>query len=505
MKLSRLLSGLPPDLCRLVRPTPASPDPDISALAYDSRTVRPGTLFFALPGARLDGAAFVPDALARGAAAILHAPPAWPAPPAVPAAELLAPSPRLAMGLLADAFHARPSAALRLSGITGTNGKTTTTFLLRALLRAAGRPAGLLGTVLYDVGDPAPVPADRTMPEAPDTHALLARARQNGLADVAMEVSSQGLAAERAAGLRFAALGFTHLTGDHLDFHHTMEAYFQAKRRLFAELAPAAPALLNHRCPYARRLRQELAERSPARTLWTFALDDPSATLSASRLRPSPSGTTFDLHTPAGDASDLHLPLPGRYNVENLLLAFGLALLAQAPFAPMAAAVSSLQGAPGRMQLVPDPDPARALRCFVDYAHTDDALRNVLATLRPSTTGRLWVVFGCGGDRDPTKRPRMGAVAAELADVAILTSDNPRSEPPDAILRDILAGTSTPSARATILTEPDRAAAIALALRSMAPGDTLLVAGKGHETGQLAHGILTPFDDASVLHNLLRA
>ena len=157
------------------------------------------------------------------------------------------------------------------------------------------------------------------------------------------------------------------------------------------------------------------------------------------------------------------------------------------------------------MQLVPDPDPARALRCFVDYAHTDDALRNVLATLRPSTTGRLWVVFGCGGDRDPTKRPRMGAVAAELADVAILTSDNPRSEPPDAILRDILAGTSTPSARATILTEPDRAAAIALALRSMAPGDTLLVAGKGHETGQLAHGILTPFDDASVLHNLLRA
>lgn len=408
------------------------------------------------------------------------------------------------MGTWASVLAGRPSRKLRLYGITGTNGKTTTTFLLRGLLRAAGRKAGLLGTVLYDVGagEGREVEAARTMPEAPDTHRMLAEALRLGVTDMAMEVSSQGLAAERAAGLDFAALGFTQLTGEHLDFHGTLEAYFAAKKQLFTELAPVAPVVANGRCPYGRRLLSELRALAPARVAWSFALDGAKADIVAENVRGNAEGTTFDLRTPAGDFSGLRLRLPGRYNVENLLLAFGLGLAGGADAAQMAAGVDSLQGAPGRLQRVLDPRGAR--RCFVDYAHTDDALRNVLSTVRESTTGRLWVVFGCGGDRDATKRPRMGAEAAKLADVAVVTSDNPRSEAPDAIIRDILAGIG-PDARAEVVVEADREAAIRLAVERMAGGDTLVVAGKGHEKGQLAHGIVTPFDDVEVVGRWLRA
>ena len=472
---------------------------DISSLAYDSRAVRPGALFFALPGAKCDGRAFAADAVARGAAAVVHTPPIL----GLGVPEIICEAPRPLMGLVGDAFFAHPSRRLRLYGVTGTNGKTTTTFLLRDLLRAAGRKAGLLGTVQYDVGDGAPAEASRTMPEAPDTHAFLARALENGLGDVAIEVSSQGLAAERAAGLSFAAVGFSHLTGDHLDFHKTMEAYFQAKRRLFVELAPEAPSAVNIRCPYGRRLLGEIA--SATRRTLSFALDDPKADVLAENLRVDADGSAFDLRTPFGRYADLRLPLPGRYNVENLLLALSLALLTETPLEPMLGALPRLHGAPGRMQAVPDPRGTR--RCIVDYAHTDDALRNVLATLRESTKGRLWVVFGCGGDRDATKRPRMGAVAVELADVAIVTSDNPRSENPDAIISDILSGVvqcvADGKARAEVLVQVDRGGAIAQAVANMAPGDTLLVAGKGHETGQLQNGIVTPFDDAEVLARAL--
>lgn len=494
MKLSTLLAPLGPAASFL-----GDAAVDVTSLAYDSRAVRPGALFFALPGASRDGLAFVADALARGAVAVVHAPPFL----GLGIPEIACDAPRRLMGRIADAFFGHPSRHLRLHGVTGTNGKTTTTFLLRDLLRAAGRPSGLLGTVRYDVGDAAPAEASRTMPEAPDTHAFLARALANGLTDVAIEVSSQGLAAERASGLSFATVGFSHLTGDHLDFHKTMEAYFQAKRRLFLEAAPAAPAAVNRRCPYGRRLLGEIS--SPARRTLSFALDDPRADISADALRLDPDGSTFDLATPFGSFSALRLPLPGRYNVENFLLALSLALLSEAPLGPMLAALPALHGAPGRMQTVPDPRGSR--RCIVDYAHTDDALRNVLATLRESTRGRLWVVFGCGGDRDPTKRPRMGAVATELADVAIVTSDNPRSENPGAIISDILAGVTAcvadGKARAEVLVQVDRGGAIALAVEKMAPGDTLLVAGKGHETGQLQNGIVTPFDDAEVLARAL--
>ena len=468
---------------------------EINSLAYDSRAVKPGTLFFALAGAKCDGRAFAAEAVARGAAAVVHAPPVL----GLGVTEVICDAPRNLMGFVGDAFYAQPSVKVRLYGVTGTNGKTTTTFLLRDLLRAAGRPAGLLGTVQYDVGDGAPAEASRTMPEAPNTHGFLACALENGLTDVAMEVSSQGIAAERAAGLSFAAVGFSQLTGDHLDFHKTMEAYFQAKRRLFVELAPEAPAAVNVRCPYGRRLLGEIA--SPSRRTLSFALDDAKADVCADALRLDADGSTFDLHTPCGSFAGLRLPLPGRYNVENLLLALSLALLTDTPLDPMVAALPRLHGAPGRMQTVPDPRGTR--RCIVDYAHTDDALKNVLTTLRESTQGRLWVVFGCGGDRDPTKRPRMGAVTAALADVAVVTSDNPRSEDPDAIICDILAGIDPKVAHAEVVVQADRGLAIAEAVARMSPGDTLLVAGKGHETGQLQNGIVTPFDDADVLAKAL--
>ena len=343
--------------------------------------------------------------------------------------------------------------------------------------------------------------ASRTTPESPDIQRLLAEAAEAGTAAVAMEVSSQGLAAERAAGVRFAALGFTQLTGDHLDFHGTMERYFAEKRRLFMEVGAGAPAVVNGRCEWGRRLLAEL--RGAGRQAWRFGIEDEEADVSAWGVKGDAEGSSFVLRTPVGEVGEVRLGLPGRYNVENLLLAVGLGLLGGADLGAMARSIPGLQGAPGRMQRVPDPLGSR--RCLVDYAHTDDALENVLRTVRESTAGRLWVVFGCGGDRDAGKRPRMGGVAARMADVAVVTSDNPRGEEPGRIIKDILAGMDGTERRAEVVVEADRGKAIALAVRGMSPGDTLVVAGKGHEKGQLAKGVVTPFDDVEEVGRALRA
>ena len=482
----------------------------VREVAYDSRRAGPGTLFFALAGAKSDGAAFAEDAVRRGAVGVAHGGAAWEesrmgrlreVAGGREVAELTCENPRRAMGLLADVLEGRPSRKVRVYGVTGTNGKTTTTYLLRGLLRGAGRRAGLLGTVAYDVGDGTEREAGRTMPESADTHRLLAEALGNGVEDMAMEVSSQGLAAERAAGVRFAVLGFTQLTGDHLDFHGTMERYFAEKRRLFMEVGADAPAVVNGRCAWGRRLLAEL--RGAGRTAGRFGSEDEEAEVSAWGVRGEAEGSSFVLRTPAGEVGEVRLGLPGRYNVENLLLAVGLGLLGGADLQAMARVIPDLQGAPGRMQRVPDPLGTR--RCLVDYAHTDDALKNVLRTVRESTAGRLWVVFGCGGDRDAGKRPRMGAVAARLADVAVVTSDNPRGEEPGRIIEEIVAGMEGTERRADVVVEADRGRAIALAVQGMAPGDTLVVAGKGHEKGQLAKGMLTPFDDVEEVGKALRA
>ncbi|MBR4189928.1 MAG: UDP-N-acetylmuramoyl-L-alanyl-D-glutamate--2,6-diaminopimelate ligase [Kiritimatiellae bacterium] len=482
--------------------------PAIAGLCYDSRQARPGDLFFALPGARDDGTRFVPDALARGAVAVLFqdgaaAPLHLPADvPAIRASDA-----RGAMAAAAAVFYGDPTRDLRVCGITGTNGKTTTAFMLRRLLEASGTPCALVGTVRYEWAGHS-VPASRTTPEAPDLQRIFAEALAAGQRAAAMEVSSQGLCARRLEGVRFAAAVFTNLTPEHLDYHRGMEQYYAAKRLLFESLAaqpaPAAPAILNADDPYGRRLAAEPCLAGLPRIRFSL---DPAATpttaeVRAAAVRCTPDATAFRLLTPWGDA-DIRLPLIGRYNVANALAAAAAACALGAPPAALADAFAGMPGVPGRLERVPDPAGGRHL--FVDYAHTPDALENLLRTLRELAVppARLWCVFGCGGDRDPTKRPVMGRIAADLADAVVLTSDNPRNEPPDAILREISAGMG---ARAPVLADPDRPSAIRAALRLARPGDIVVVAGKGHETYQEGPSARrTPMDDRALLRDALRS
>ena len=469
--------------------------PDIGGLCYDSRQARPGDLFFALPGAKEDGMRFAADAVGRGAAAVLHGG-AGPVPEG--AAEIRVADPRGAMAAAAAAYYGDPSATggLDVIGVTGTNGKTTVTFMLRRLLEAAGTPCALAGTVRYEWAGKVER-ASRTTPEAPDLQRMFAEALAAGQRAAVMEVSSQGLCARRLEGIRFAAGVFTNLTPEHLDYHGDMERYYAAKRMLFEALAAGgagAPAVVNADDPYGRRLAAEpfLAGRTVR-----FSLDAASgAEVCAEAVRCGPGGSGFRLCTPWG-AADVRMPLIGRYNVANALAAAAVAGARGVPPDALAAAFAKMPGVPGRLERIPDPRGGRHL--FVDYAHTPDALENLLRTLRDlvAPPGRLVCVFGCGGDRDATKRPVMGRIAAHRADATVLTSDNPRNEDPDAILRAILAGMEE---RPPAAVEPDRPAAIRLALKEARPGDIVVVAGKGHETTQeTAAGRKTFMDDRLLL------
>ena len=462
---------------------------EISGLACDSRAVRPGHLFFALPGEKTDGARFIDDAARRGAAAVLHEKGVSP-PRGLPAA--CVESARTAMADVAAEFFGHPSEQLQVVGVTGTNGKTTTAFMVRDLLRAAGIPCGVVGTIQYEFGGRL-ISAARTTPESPDLQRIFSEALQAGDRALAMEVSSQGLAAERLRGTRFAAAVFTNLTVDHLDFHRTMESYFAAKKRLFEALAgSSAPAVVNLDDPYGRRLA---AEPSLAGRLVTFGCG-PEAMARAEEIRLAEASSSFRAVTPWGETR-VDLGMAGRFNVMNALGAMAVCgALGVAPEA-MAAALAELPVVPGRLERVGDP---KGRHLFVDYAHTEDALRNVLQTLRETASGRLICVFGCGGNRDRSKRPRMGAAVSEIADLAIVSSDNPRNEDPAAILSEILPGMDR---RKPHLVEPDRARAIRAALRASRAGDTVLVAGKGHETYQEIAGRMTHFDDREVLREAL--
>ena len=517
--------------------------PDISGLAYDSRKVRPGDLFIALPGARDDGARFVPDAIQRGAVAVLHQ--GAPLPHGIPEIHVL--DARAAMAAAAAVFYGDPTRDLDVVGVTGTNGKTTVAFMVRHLLEAAGTPCALVGTVRYEWAGRS-VAADRTTPEAPDLQRIFAEARAAGQRAAVMEVSSQGLCARRLDGVRFSAAVFTNLTPEHLDYHRDMEHYYAAKRLLFESLeqlqdggsrclvsrpggasspsepfppsmrlarsarhtmsghnAPAAgnrlaaPAIVNADDPYGRRLAAEpcLAGRPVLR----FSIDASSpAEVRAGSVTCAPDATTFRLLSPWGDA-DVRLPLIGRHNIANALAAAAVAGARGIPVETIAAALATMPGVPGRLERVDDPVGGRHL--FVDYAHTPDALENILRTLRELVRppARLWCVFGCGGDRDPTKRPVMGRIAAELADATVLTSDNPRNESPDAILREIRSGMDT---RPPVAVIPDRPAAIRETLRLARPGDLVVVAGKGHETYQEGpHGHRIPLADRALLRAAL--
>ncbi|MGE5636675.1 MAG: UDP-N-acetylmuramoyl-L-alanyl-D-glutamate--2,6-diaminopimelate ligase [Nocardioidaceae bacterium] len=459
---------------------PRAPGVDITGLAYSSPSAMPGSLFFCVRGFSADGHDFAGDAVRRGAAALVCERPLGLGVP-----ELLVDDVRAAMGPVAARFYGDPTGELRVVGITGTNGKTTTAFLVRHLLEAAGIRCGLLGTVKRVVGgvDEA---VERTTPEAIDLQATFRRMLDAGDRACAMEVSSHALELGRVAGIRFACRLFTNLTQDHLDFHDSMEAYFAAKRRLFE--GPGA-AIVNVDDDYGRRLAAE-------HEVTTVAIER-DADIRALDVRLDVGGARFRCVTPDGDV-ELTSSLPGLFNVENALCAVAAALALGVGLETVRGALPRFRRVPGRFEPV---DEGQDFGVLVDYAHTPDSLENVLRAARGLTSGRLTVVFGAGGNRDRGKRPLMGAAAARLADRTIVTSDNPRDERPEAIVDEILAG-----AGPTVERELDRRRAIALAVEGAAPGDVVVIAGKGHEQGQeFERGRKEPFDDVTVAREALRA
>ena len=485
MKLGRLLQAIPSARLDGAAAT------EITGLAYDSRALRPGNLFLALPGEKTDGGMFMADAVRRGAVAVLHE--KGQRPPR-DLASIQVESARTAMADLAAEFYEHPSEKLQVIGVTGTNGKTTVVFMIRDILRAAGISCGIIGTIQYEFGERL-IAATRTTPESLDLQRMFSESFQAGCQAMAMEVSSQGLVAERLRGTHFAAAVFTNLTVDHLDFHQTMEAYFDAKKRLFVTLAgqsPDAPAVVNIDDPYGRRLATEPALAGKRITYGC----SPEAQVRATDIQLSETSSTFLATTPWGE-SRVSLGLAGRFNVLNALAALAVCGARGTPLEIMAAALAKMSPVPGRLERIADP---RGRHIFVDYAHTEDALRNVLQTLRETAPGRLVCLFGCGGNRDRSKRPRMGAVVSELADLAIVSSDNPRNEEPLTIIAEILTGMD-PSRPHQV--EPDRARAIRAALQAAAAGDTVLIAGKGHETYQEVTGRMVHFDDREVVREAL--
>ena len=463
---------------------------EVTGMTHDSRQVRPGDLYAALPGARAHGLDFITQAVAAGAVAVLTDR-AGPHP--VPA--VVVPDPRRSLGPVASWVYGEPSAELAVIGITGTNGKTTTAYLVEAGLAATGRTTGLIGTVETRVADMA-VPSTHTTPEAPDLHALLAVMRERDVTAVAMEVSSHGLALGRVDGVRFAVAVFTNLSQDHLDFHADMAEYFEAKASLFTPQRSAA-AVVNVDDAAGRRLVDRIT--IPVQT--TSANGVVTADWRATEVLTTAEDTSFVLHGPGGATRRVSLRLPGRYNVDNALCGIAALHVAGHDVDAAVAGIEALPGVPGRLERV---DAGQRFLAVVDYAHTPEAVASVLDTLRPLTSGRLLVVLGCGGDRDRAKRPLMGASAARRADVVVVTSDNPRSEDPLQIIDAVERGARA-AAGADVIVEPDRSAAIALACAAARPGDVVLVAGKGHEQGQVVGDRTVPFDDRVVLRHHLTA
>jgi UDP-N-acetylmuramoyl-L-alanyl-D-glutamate--2,6-diaminopimelate ligase len=453
---------------------------EVEDLVYDTRAVRPGTLFFCVRGSRADGHDLAGDAVAAGAVAVVAERPLD-----VPVPQLVVPDSREAMAHAADEFFGRPTEELPVAGVTGTNGKTTTAFLLHSVLAAAGRRPGLLGTIESRIGGERR-PAVRTTAEAIDLqrafHAMLAA----GDRSCAMEATSHGSELKRLLGVRFAVLVFTNLTQDHLDFHGTMDRYFEAKRRLFTDAEPAPPAVVNIGDPYGRRLADELHRRGTPLLTFGFAEE---ADVRAEELESTAAGIRL-----RSGGIEIESRLRGHFNVENLLGVVAAGRVLEIEDEALAAGIAAGE-VPGRFEPVDEGQPFGVL---VDYAHTPDSLENVLRSAREVAANRVICVFGCGGDRDRGKRPLMGRIARELAHVAIVTSDNPRSEDPMAIIDEIVGETIG------LEIEPDRRVAIALAIERAEAGDVVLIAGKGHEQGQEVAGRTLPFDDREVAREALR-
>jgi UDP-N-acetylmuramoyl-L-alanyl-D-glutamate--2,6-diaminopimelate ligase len=477
MQLERLIAALAPDAVL------GRQSVDVRDLAYDARAVTPGAAFFAVPGARADGHDFAAEAVANGAVALvverdvgLEVP------------QLVVSDARASMAVAADAFFGEPTKELEVAGVTGTNGKTTTAFLLHAILAAAGRRPGLLGTVESRVGGNVR-PVVRTTPEAIDLQRTFREMLDAGDRSVAMEASSHAAALRRLDRVRFDVLAFTNLSQDHLDFHGSMEDYYAAKRRLFMGAAPP-PAAVNVGDEWGRRLADELADAARA-PLVTYGVAD-DADIRPDDLALDGAGARF-----RAGGIELRTSLRGRFNVENVLGAVAAGQLLDVDDEAIAAGVAAVTGVPGRFEAIDEGQPFTVL---VDYAHTPDSLDNVLRTARDFADGRVLVVFGAGGDRDRGKRPLMGRVAAELADVVLVTSDNPRSEEPVAIIQDILQGSGL-----AVEIDPDRRSAIRRAVSLAEPGDVVVIAGKGHEQGQEIGAEKLPFDDREVAREALRS
>ncbi len=467
----------------------------VTGIAHDSRRVTTGEVFVAVRGASVDGATFAKQAHARGALAVVSeaAPP-----PSHGVAWLVVEDARQAMAVLADEVYGHPSEHLTVIGITGTNGKTTTAYLIEAILEAAGIACARLGSVSYRIGDDDQEAAFTT-PEATDLQRLMRQMVDRGCQACVMEVSSHALSLRRVDRTRFAAAVFTNLTRDHLDFHGDMESYYLAKRRLFEMLPAEAVAVVNLDDPKGQALLETVGH--PMSYASTREADVVHGPVSASLH-----GLTFDAHTPSGD---LHVVsrLVGGLNARNILAAVATCVALKVPLPAIERGIAAMRRVPGRFDIVSDP--ADEVTVVVDYAHTDDAMKNVLETARPLATARLITVFGCGGDRDRSKRSLMGAVAMRLSDFVIVTSDNPRSEDPQQIVDDVLLGIVPPKPLPSPWSEPasparhyvtllDRRAAIERAIDDAAPGDLVVIAGKGHERYQEIQGRRTPFDDAEV-------
>ena len=465
----------------------------ISGLVMDSRRVVPGNLFFALPGLRSDGVTFVDEAVSRGAAAVIAQ--TIPVHPPAKVTFIQVADARTMLARVAQRFYKFPDRALSVVGVTGTNGKTTVSHLVRHFMNANER-VGLLGTISYDLGART-VPSFRTTPEALDIFGMLAQMRDAGCRSAVMEVSSHGIAQQRVLGLEFGVAVFTNLTRDHLDFHKTLESYFEVKTRLFTGGVGPVPkvAVINLDDPYGERLAAKVGAEVPGARLVTFG-ENPRADIRAENVVLNFRDTSFRLAWPGG-AAGVASPLIGRYNVSNLLAAAAAAwALGRDPqeFLPR---MRGFRGVPGRMERIEE---GQSFNVLVDYAHTDDALRNALGMLRAITPGRLLVVFGCGGNRDRTKRPRMVQAVQEFADFAFATADNPRNERVEAIFEDMKAGVTD---RSKITWIDDRRRAISLALDSAKEGDSLLIAGKGHEGYQEFADTVVPFDDRQVVRELI--
>jgi UDP-N-acetylmuramoyl-L-alanyl-D-glutamate--2,6-diaminopimelate ligase len=502
MKLSALIEHIPDA-------QQTGEDAEITGLAYDSRAVMPGALFVALRGAKSDGHDFIAQALNKGAAALMiHADRAsWYGAHGLPL--VIVPSTRDVLPRLAATFYGEPSRRLDLIGVTGTNGKTTTTYMIESIFRTLGEKTGLIGTIGASISGRS-VPLERTTPEAPDLQRLFDDMAQAGVRRCVMEVSSQGIIMGRTADCAFDTGVFTNLTQDHLDAHGTMEAYFAEKLRLFTEYPDTSPdklfnAVVNADDPYGRRIIEVL--EAAGRPVLRYGLSSPDAPLRATVEEARPDGTRFTVsyQPPQGSVVSflVSLQMGGLFQVANALAAVGVALLRRVPPMAIKNGLEALAGVPGRFELVPTP--GRDFTVLVDYAHTSDGLENVLRSARALRPARLVCVFGCGGDRDAKKRPLMGRISSELADLTLLTSDNPRSENPDAIIADILAGIEGGRENPGVVIEVDRHAAIRKALCELAqPGDLIVIAGKGHETTQtFAGGRTIPFDDRLVAREAL--